>query len=94
MDAIVPLVDFKSRAARRKFVREAGNIVEDLEKVNTSFYFELFNEDSNETYNSLYERHLNWWHETITELIRTHKFTTCAIDRLWFANNYKPKHYI
>jgi hypothetical protein len=93
MNAVIPLIDLSQRGARRKFIREASNIVEDLEMVNASFYFELFNNESKESYLSIYKRHLDWWQETIKELVRTHKFTTCAIDRLWFANNYKPQHY-
>lgn len=94
MNAIVPLVDFKNRRERRVYVREAGNIVVDLEKVNTSFIYELFDDQLTDSYSAIYERHLNMWKETVAELIKTHKFTSCAIDRLWFANNYQPKPYI
>lgn len=93
MNAIIPIIDISKRGERRKFIREAGNIVEDLERVNVSFYYELFDEDSNETYLNIYQRHLDWWQETIKELVRTHKFTSCAIDKLWFANSYAPKPY-
>lgn len=91
MDAIVPIIDLNNRKARRKFVKEASNIVEDLEKVNASFCFELFNDESKESYLDIYTRHLDWWQETVNTLARTHKFTSFGIDRLWFANNYQPK---
>lgn len=90
MDAIVPVVEMNTRRNRRQFVREAQNIVEDLEAVNASFLHELFDETNPGTYNSIYKRYLDQWQETVSILIKTHKFTSCAIDRLWFSNNYQP----
>lgn len=90
MDAIVPVVDLNKRGNRRKFIREAQNIVEDLEAVNASFLFELFDDEKPGSYETIYTRHLDQWQETISNLIKTHKFTSCAIDRLWFSNNYQP----
>lgn len=90
MDAIVPLIDMNNRSNRRKFVREASNIVEDLEKVNASFIHEIFDEGNPGSYESIYIRHLNEWQNIISILIKSHKFTSCAIDRMWFSNNYQP----
>lgn len=93
MDAIVPIVDLSRRSNRRQFIREASNIVEDLEKVNASFLFELFDESNPESYESIYRKYLDQWQEVIAMLIRSHKFTSCAIDRMWFSNNYQNQLY-
>lgn len=90
MDAIVPLKENMNRAERRQFVREASNIVEDLEAVNASFLFELFDEDNQASYDSIYLKYLMKWKDTIAILIKSHKFEICAIDRMWFSNNYQP----
>jgi hypothetical protein len=91
MDAIVATKDLRNRQDRRKFIREAQNIVEDLELVNTSFLHELFDDKCQDDYKTIYNRWLDQWQETISILIKTHKFTSCAIDRMWFSNNYQPE---
>jgi hypothetical protein len=89
MDAIIPIIDISRRSNRRKFIREASNIVEDLELVNASFIHELFDESNPESYQSIYSKYLNQWQEVISILIKSHKFTSCAIDRMWFSNQYQ-----
>jgi hypothetical protein len=89
MEAIVPIINMNNRSNRRKFIREAQNIVEDLEFVNASFIHELFDESNPGSYQSIYSKYLNQWQEVISMLIKSHKFTSCAIDRMWFANNYQ-----
>lgn len=79
-----------NRSNRRKFIREAQNIVEDLELVNASFIHELFDDSNPGSYQSIYLKYLNRWQEVIAVLIKSHKFTSCAIDRMWFSNNYQP----
>ena len=89
INAIVPVIDMNNRSNRRKFISEAQNIVEDLEFVNASFIHELFDESNPGSYQSIYSKYLNQWQEVILMLIKSHKFTSCAIDRMWFANNYQ-----
>jgi hypothetical protein len=93
MNAIVPLINMNNRSNRRKFVREASNIVEDLELVNASFLHELFDESFPGSYESIYLKYLNQWQEVISVLIQSHKFKSCAIDRMWFSNNYQIQLY-
>jgi len=89
MNAIVPVIDMNNRHNRRKFIREASNIIEDLELVNASFIYELFDESHPGSYQSIYSKYLDQWQQVISMLIKSHKFTSFAIDRMWFANNYQ-----
>ena len=87
--AIIPLTTLTNRAQKRQFVREATKIAGELEVVNTTFIWYLFNAEKERTYNEIYLYFLDKWTETVKHLVANKKFSHCAIDVLFFERNYK-----
>jgi hypothetical protein len=94
MNAIIPVTPLTSRQLRRMYKQESLRIVEDLELVNATFLFKLFNKDDSRTYDQLFDHFNEEWCKTVDHLAKTHRFTVIAIDRLWFYNCYKPELFI
>ena len=94
MNAIIPVTPLTSRTLKRAYKQEALRIIEDLERINATFLFKLFNKEDQRTYDQLFDHFNEEWCRTVDYLARTHKFTVIAIDRLWFYNCYKPELYI
>jgi hypothetical protein len=88
--AILPLIPLNNRHSKRMFERDAIRVILPLEEVNTEFIFQLFNDECKATYNGLYNHYLELWLQTIEELIKTRKFPSVGIDKLWFERQYSP----
>ena len=88
--AIIPLVNLSNRQIKRQFERDAIRVVLPLEEVNTEFLYNLFNDDCKASYSGLYNTYLDLWLRTIDELVKTRKFPTIGIDKLWFERQYSP----
>lgn len=91
MDAIVPLIQINNRADKRAYKREALSIVEDLERVNASFYFTLFDDSDPRSYQDIYTYYLDLWQQEVKRIVNTHRFKFIGIDIRWFSNQYKPE---
>lgn len=88
--AIIPLVSLNNRQSKRQFERDAIRVVMPLEEVNTEFLYLLFSDDCKASYNGLYQKYLDLWRKTIDELVKTRKFPSVGIDKLWFERQYSP----
>lgn len=89
--AIVPTTPLNNRAQKRKFVREAKKIAGVLEEINTSFIWYVFNAPRWTSYQAIYTHFLDQWQLAVEDLAKNKKFTTCAIDVLFFEREYKPR---
>jgi hypothetical protein len=88
--AIVSLIPLKNRQLKRQFERDAMRVIMPLEEVNTEFIYQLFNDECKASYNGLYQRYHELWLSTIEELVKTKKFPSVGIDKLWFERQYAP----
>lgn len=88
--AIVPLYPLSNRTYKRQFERDAVRVMMPLEQVNTEFLYLLFDEECKASYNGLFQTYHKMWLDTIDELVRTRKFPSVAIDKLWFERQYSP----
>lgn len=91
MDAIVQLSPIHNRSEKRAFKREALSIVEDLERVNASFYYSVFDEQDTRSYQEIYTHYLQEWKTEVMRIVNTHSFKYIGIDIRWFSNQYKPE---
>jgi len=89
-DAIQPLTPMVNRWMKRKYEQEAKRVVFPLEEVNTSFIYELFDEDNKASYKALYEKYLERWLDTVAEICANRNIKYIGIDRQWFSRNYRP----
>jgi len=90
--AIIPLTPLNNRAQKRKFVKEATKIAGKLEEINQSFIYHLFNSEGF-TYREIYIYFLDQWNAAVNLLVKTKKFSSVAIDVLFFEREYKPQLY-
>ena len=89
-DAIQPLTPMTNRWQKRRYEQEALRIVNDLELINTSFLYELFDNESKGSYKALYEKYLQQWLDTVAEICKHRNIKYVGIDRQWFTRNYQP----
>jgi hypothetical protein len=90
-DAIQPLNTLANRFQKRRYEQEALRIVKPLEEINTSFLYELFDEDNRATYKALYEKWLELWLDTVADICKTRNIKYVGIDIQWFSRNYRPR---
>lgn len=88
--AFLPVKEIVNRRERRLFTKEALSIIEDLEKINTSFLFYLFEETDPRSYLDLYRYYSDLWIQKIDEIAKCRKLKFILLDRTWFVNNYAP----
>jgi hypothetical protein len=91
-DAIQPLMAMTNRWQKRKYQQEALRVVHHLEEINTSFLYEIFNEDTVESYGSLYQEYSQKWIDRVKAICKNQKIRFIGIDLQWFERNYRPRH--
>lgn len=91
MNAIIPVKPLINRSDKRLFQKEALSVIEDLERVNASFLFYLFDDSDQRTYREIYREYSDMWIQVIDQIINTRKLKFILLDRTWFYNNYAPE---
>ena len=90
-DAIQPLTGLSNRWQRRRYEQEALKVVNILEEVNTSFLYEIFNEDTLSSYTDIFQRWQEEWDQRVQQICRDKRIRHIGIDSNWFRRNYKPR---
>lgn len=93
MTAIVPITDLTNRKEKRKFIQDAKKVALDLEVINQSFLFDLFDDTNKLSYNDIYKIYSKRWQDTIKRLTSQKKIYNCGIDVLFFSREYSPRTY-
>jgi hypothetical protein len=89
-DAVQPLTGMTNRWQKRRYEQEALRVVNHLEEINTSFLYEIFDEDNSQDYSVLYEYWLKRWTAKVQVLCDQSKIKFIGIDSHWFERNYRP----
>lgn len=89
--AIQPLTDLTNRKQKNKFQKEALRVVNHLEEINTSFLYELFNEDTVKSYGDLFQTYNQQWAAKVQEICTKTNIRHIGIDSKWFERNYQPR---
>lgn len=77
------------RSLKRKVKDEFILLSNNLEKINTSFIYNLF-ENEKYSYQELYTFHLNKWKHYCDYIKYVLKPKYIQINHLWFSEQYKP----
>ncbi len=91
MNAIVPLTDISKRKEKRQFIKDAKKVALDLEVINQSFIWDIFNAPSERSYSDIYKEYSKKWQDTVKRLTTKKKIYNCGIDVLFFSREYSPK---
>lgn len=90
MSAIYPKEKLISRYAKRLYNFESLKAIPIMEEINTLFISELFNDESNYNYMTLYNHYLSCWIFSCNYFNKAGRLKYCKIDENWFVDNYKP----
>lgn len=78
-----------NRSVKRPYVKDASQALLNLDRINSSFLYELFN-NSPKSYLEIYNTHLIKWLSRCRRM--AHEFKdTVVINENWFADMYQPK---
>jgi hypothetical protein len=90
-DAIQPLSGLGNRWQKRRYEQEALKVVNILEEVNTSFLYEIFDENTLGSYAELFQKWQEEWDQRVHQICKSKQIRHIGIDIQWFNRNYKPR---
>ena len=79
----------KTRAEKRKAIREASKIEAIFKPIEQSFIIEVFS--ANKSYNDSYVSHLNAFKEQCDWIHNSSRFPWFKVNEKYFVNQYKPE---
>ena len=79
----------KNREQRRKVEKEIQKALPVFVQLEQDFLQELFDDSSN-SYNDTYSKHLEHWNKTIDEWIKLNRLNFIFINRFYLEEQYKP----